>query len=128
MERRHAVTALRAVQALNSEITPLLHLSEVRTIAADDLWLSPSCGRDSVSFQFTWKYDIEGVTSMLPRLEAALEPFGARPHWGKLFVMGREKLAGLYPNVAEFVKLANKLDPDGKFRNRFLSGCIFGSL
>ena len=85
--REHAVEAFEALDALRDRLAPLVFVSEIRTIAADDLWLSPAYGRDSVAFHFTWRPDWPAVRALLPDVEAALEPFEPRPHWAKLFTM-----------------------------------------
>ncbi|TQL48805.1 xylitol oxidase [Homoserinimonas aerilata] len=116
--REHAVAALSAVRALSPRIAPLLFVSEVRTIAADELWLSEAHGGDMVGLHFTWKPRQREVEALLPTLEAALAPFGARPHWGKLFAAG--DLSSLYPRASDFAKLRARLDPERKFGNEFL--------
>ena len=118
--RRFAVDAFRAITSLRDEIAPVLQISEIRTVAADDLWISPYNGRDSVAFHFTWLPDWPGVSELLPQLEAALEPFEARPHWGKLFTLLPERARALYPRMGEFRALAKELDPAGKFVNQLV--------
>ncbi|MGO4807690.1 FAD-binding protein [Arthrobacter sp. 2MCAF15] len=124
--REHAVEALRTMRKLSDVVTPLLLVGEIRTIAADELWLSPNYGRDGIGLHFTWRQDEPAVRAILPLLEAELAPFDARPHWGKLFHAGAAGLAPLYPRFAEFTALAGRLDPDGKFRNAFLDRTVFG--
>ncbi|WP_326834522.1 FAD-binding protein [Amycolatopsis rhabdoformis] len=122
--RSAAPAAFEALRALGHRIAPLLLVSEIRTIAADDLWLSPAHGRDSVALHFTWLPRQPEVEALLPTLEAALAPFAPRPHWGKLF--HGEALALDYPRLADFRTLATRLDPTGKFRNPFLDRHVFG--
>ena len=124
--REHAVEALRTMRRLSDIVTPLLLVGEIRTIAADQLWLSPNYGRDGIGLHFTWRQDEPAVKAILPLLEAELAPFGARPHWGKLFDGGAASLAPLYPRFADFAALAGRLDPAGKFRNAFLDRTVFG--
>jgi alditol oxidase len=125
--RSQAVDALLAVDALRDQISPLLQASEVRTIAGDELWMSPSFGRDSVAIHFTWQPDWEGVRRLLPRIEDALSPFEPRPHWGKLFTIQPDQLRSRYPRLPEFDALLRRHDPRGKFRNEFLDRYLFGS-
>jgi xylitol oxidase len=125
--RAHAVAALRAVAALGDRLAPALVISEVRTIAADDLWLSPCHGRDSVGLHFTWRADWSAVAALLPLLEAELAPFDARPHWGKLFATTPDRLGDLYPRLPDFRALLRDHDPAGKFRNAFLDRHLFGA-
>ncbi|WP_026556356.1 FAD-binding protein [Arthrobacter sp. 35W] len=123
--RGHAVAAITAMRALSDTISPLLLVSEIRTIAADDLWLSGNYGRDGIGLHLTWKRDQGAVEAVLPAIEAALAPFAARPHWGKVFAAGAAELAPLYPKFADFKALAARLDPAGKFRNDFLDRTVF---
>jgi xylitol oxidase len=118
--RRDAYRALCALAGLRERIAPLLYVSEVRTIAADDLWLSPCYKQDSVAIHFTWKADWEAVRQLLPLIEQQLEPFGARPHWGKLFTMPPARVQSLYERLPDFRRLALQCDPHGKFRNELL--------
>ncbi|RUS47439.1 FAD-binding protein [Cohnella sp. AR92] len=126
--RSHAYAALEAIYKLREHIAPLLYISEVRTIAADSLWMSPSHNRDSVGIHFTWKPNSEAVEGVLPLIEAALEPYEARPHWGKLFTMAPERLTSLYEKRLEFQRLSVSCDPTGKFRNPFLDRYLYGTL
>lgn len=118
--RRHAVAALRAISELREHLAPLLQISEVRTVAADDLWMSPCYRQDCVAFHFTWIKDWPAVRELLPLLEERLAPFDARPHWGKLFTTSPAHLQSLYPRLADFVRLLRRHDPGGKFNNAFL--------
>jgi xylitol oxidase len=127
LPRRHALAAIGAVAAMSAQVSPLIQTSEVRTIAADQLWMSTAYGHDSVALHFTWKPDWPAVLQLLPRIEAALAPLEARPHWGKLFTMAPEQVQALYPRLPDFQRLANELDPQGKFRNAFLDTYIFGA-
>jgi xylitol oxidase len=122
--RADAPAALAAVRALRERIAPVLLVSEVRSVAADDLWLSPSYGRDSVGIHFTWRPDPAGVRPVVGALEAALDPFDPRPHWGKVFTTPPERLAELHPRLPDAVALFGEHDPTGKFRNAMLDRCL----
>lgn len=124
LPRVHAVAALHAVAELAPLLAPVLQVSEVRTVAADELWLSPSFERDCVAIHFTWVKDEAAVGSVLPAVEDRLAEFGARPHWGKLFAMGADDLAPLYPRLEDFVRLVDGFDPGRKFRNPFVDRCL----
>lgn len=119
--RQDAYHALRAIHELGEQITPLLFISEIRTIAADHLWMSPSYKQDTVGFHFTWKPNWEAVKQVLPLIEAKLEPFNARPHWGKVFTMPAERVQSLFEKLPEFRQLLLECDPNGKFRNDFMN-------
>jgi alditol oxidase len=125
--RRSAVEALEAVRALAPRIRPLLQTCEIRTVAADGLWMSTSHDRASLAMHFTWLPAQEAVTALLAELERALAPFAARPHWGKLFLADAAAIAPLYPRHADFVRLAERLDPRGAFRNAWLERHVLGS-
>jgi alditol oxidase len=117
---QHAPAALEAVRSLADRIAPLLFISEIRTGAADQFWLSPFYRQQSVALHFTWKPLQPEVEAVLPQLEDVLRPFGARPHWGKLFTPGGHDWESLYPRFADFRLLAAAHDPEGKFRNGLL--------
>ncbi|PLS79294.1 MAG: FAD-binding protein [Chloroflexi bacterium] len=125
--RKHAVEAVHAISGLSQHIAPLLQISEIRTIAADMLWMSPAFKQNSVGIHFTWEKNWMGVSKVLPLIEEALAPFQARPHWGKLFTMSPGHLQALYPKLPEFQQLLQHYDPRGKFRNTFLDTYIFGN-
>ena len=118
--RRHAVAAIQAVAALREGLAPILGLSEIRTIRADDLWLSSAYGEDSVGLHFNWLKKWEGVGPFLPVLEQALAPFGVRPHLGKLFAIPAAQLEKVHPRWKDFRALRQRFDPQGKFANRFV--------
>lgn len=115
IDRRDAPQALRAVRALAPLIRPHLVWTELRTIAADDLWLSPAYGRDSMAIHFTWFDRPDEVAAVIPRIEEALRPFGARPHWGKVHAFDAERLAEVYPRLADARAVFERRDPDGRF-------------
>ncbi len=124
--REHALDAIDVVRALGPRLSPHLLISEIRTMKADGLWLSPAYDRDAVGIHFTWKQD-DAVRDLLGVIEAALAPFDARPHWGKLFTTDSSRLSELYPKLPDFRELAARLDPSGKFRNDYLDRTIFGA-
>lgn len=119
--RARSVEAIEAVRRLAPVVAPLLQISEIRTVAADELWLSSAYGTDVVGIHFTWLRDQEGVEAVLPRLEAELLPLGARPHWGKLFLDRDRLVPALYPRLADFASLAARFDPAARFRNPYLT-------
>jgi len=121
----HGVEALLAISRLSPQISPHLFISEIRTIAADELWLSPNRNQDSVALHFTWHQDWPAVSRLLPLIEKELAPFRARPHWGKLFTMPPSSLQRQYEKLDDFKKLAAEMDPVGKFRNEFVSACLY---
>ena len=125
LPRRHASEALLALDTVRERFQPFLQVSEVRTVAADDLWLSTACGRASVAFHFTWQPDWGAVRQVLPVIEAALARFEPRPHWGKLFTMRPEEIRARYEGLPAFLDLMRRHDPLGTFRNDFVHRVIF---
>jgi xylitol oxidase len=124
--RRYAVEALRALDDIRDRIAPVLQISEIRTVAADDLWLSPSYGRETVALHFTWVKDTEAVLPVLAMIEERLAPFEARPHWGKLFTVTPEVLRSRYDRMDDFRELAHQIDPAGTFANEFVGRYVLG--
>ena len=123
----HAVEAIQAIQKMGKEIGPHLFISEIRTIDADDFWMSPCYKQPSVTIHFTWKQEWNAVSKLLPAIEKELAPFNAKPHWGKLFTMSPSTLASRYQKMNDFKKVVAEFDSKGKFRNEFLEKNIYGS-
>lgn len=120
-----AVEAIKAVSTLSKEIGPHLFITEIRSIAADQLWLSTAYMRKSVAIHFTWKQETEAVMALLPKIEKVLEPFEPRPHWGKLFTISKYVLAKRYARINDFRRMARQYDPERKFENAFLKEFVF---
>ena len=114
------------MRSLAGTLRPLLLLAEIRTIAADRLWMSPQYGQDTIGIHFTWRREQDAVERALAGVEAALAPFEARPHWGKLFVADAAAIAPLYERLPDFERLAERLDPRGAFRNAWLRRSVLG--
>ena len=117
--REFGVAAIEALGRIGDRIAPVLQIGEIRTIAADDLWMSMAFERDAVGFHFTWIQDDAAVTPVVSSIEEALAPFAARPHWGKVFGTPPGTVRGLYPRWEDFAALLRRYDPAGKFRNEF---------
>ncbi|MFJ2031059.1 FAD-binding protein [Streptosporangium sp. NPDC087985] len=124
--RQDALGALRALDRIRDSVASVLQVSEIRTVAADDLWMSPCYGQGAVAIHFTWEKDWPAVRQVLALVEEQLEPFEARPHWGKLFVMDPERLRSLYERLPDFQRLLGAYDPAGKFRNAFVNDHLLG--
>jgi xylitol oxidase len=113
LPREHGVAGWQALRAIAPQFTAVLKIAEIRTIAADQLWLSPMYGRDTVGFHFTWTAD--APMTAIEAVEQALAPFDPRPHWGKVFSQ-----AAQYERMPDFTRLVETYDPDGKFGNPFV--------
>ena len=156
--RQYAIPAIAAIRQLLYDCATIAHLwyewlmiSEIRTIAADEYWLSPCYQQDSVAFHFTWRqhnntnhhdhhhdhHHHNGGTmkttttleeQLLPQLEAVLIPFGVRPHWGKLFTLSPSYVQAMCPRLDDFRQLAHRYDPHGKCRNDFVHRYLFSTI
>lgn len=121
----HAYDAIIAVETLNEKITPHLFITEIRTIKADDLWMSPCYKQTSVAIHFTFKQETDAVMQLLRLIEQQLMPFNVKPHWAKLFTLDPKILQSRYQKLANFKRLVAEYDPDGKFRNDFLERNLY---
>ncbi|MDB5087643.1 MAG: xyoA [Mucilaginibacter sp.] len=121
----NAVEAIQVISKLGKAIGPHLFITEIRTIAADNLWMSPCHNQTSVTIHFTWKQETEAVLKLLPQIEKALAPYTPRPHWGKVFTLDPKVLASRYEKLHDFKNLVTEYDPHGKFRNDFLERNIY---
>jgi alditol oxidase len=124
--RQNAVEAIIAVERLRDQVSPHLMITELRTIDADELWMSPCYKRPSLAIHFTWQQDWPAVSKVLPMIERELAPFAVRPHWGKLFTIPASELQRRYEKCDEFKRFVAQLDPHRKFRNEFLTANLFG--
>lgn len=115
--RHHAVDAIRAVAAIGPRLARVIGVTELRTVAADELWLSPAYGTDVVAIHINWWKDWVGVSAVLPAVEAALAPFDPVPHWGKLHTLTPAQVAARFPRLGHFRQLATELDPARVFAN-----------
>lgn len=122
--RAQALAALDRLRSLAGRIQPVLQVAELRTVAADDQWLSAASGQDVLGVHFTWLRDTASVYAVLPTIEDALLPLGARPHWGKCFTLESAQLATVYPRLGDFRALRDRVDPDRTFGNEFLERVI----
>ena len=125
--RARGYEAIAAVEQLRDQITPHLFITEFRTIAADELWMSPAYKRDSMAIHFTWKPEWPEVKRLLPQIEEKLAPFDVRPHWAKLFTLKPAAVQGQYARLAEYRALLQQYDPKRRFRNEFLETSVYGA-
>jgi xylitol oxidase len=125
--RNRGYEAIMAVEQLKDKITPHLFITEIRAIAADNLWMSTAYQRDSLAIHFTWKPETAAVLALLPQIEAKLAPFDPRPHWAKVFTIPPSKIKTQYAKLPDYQSLVKQHDPLGKFRNEFIEKNIFGA-
>jgi xylitol oxidase len=124
VSRERALEAIEAVARVRERIAPVLQVNEIRTVAADDLWLSMNYRRDSLGLHFTWIADTDAVLPAVTALEESLASLDARPHWGKVFTMDPATIRSRYERFPDFVELMKESDPDGKFRNVWLNNLL----
>jgi alditol oxidase len=120
LPRRAAIPAIEALTGMGELIAPVLQISEIRTVAADEAWLSTAYREDAAAFHFTWILDPGAVRPVIAAIERELVPLGARPHWGKVSGMAPGDVRARYPRWDDFAALARSLDPAGKFANEYL--------
>ena len=123
----HAYPAIMAVEKLHEKVSPHLFITEIRTIQADDFWMSPCYKKACVAIHFTWKQEPEAVMALIPLIEEQLAPFNVKPHWAKLFTIAPSVLQSRYEKLNDFKQLVNQYDPNGKFRNDFIRKNLFNS-
>ncbi len=121
--RKDAPAALAALESIAPLINEILWVSEIRAIAADELWMSPHYQRDSIGIHFTWK-KVEAVYEMVKVVEAKLAPFGYRPHLGKVFSATPEYMKTVMPRIDDFKALVQSIDPTNKFGNEFTDSLL----
>ncbi|MGJ6980840.1 FAD-binding protein [Aestuariimicrobium soli] len=116
VRRDQAVEAIAALRDLHPVLDEVLMISEIRTVAADDLWLSPAQGQHVVGLHLTWHPRPGDIVPVLAEVERALAPFEPRVHWGKLLVNDRG-IADRFARADDFRELAQRFDPQGRFAN-----------
>jgi L-gulono-1,4-lactone dehydrogenase len=118
--RRHAVEAIQAALDAAERADPAVGFPiEVRFVAGDDAHLSPAHERDSC---YIAVHQFEGMAweAYFRSVEAIMNRFGGRPHWGKRHFQTAATLTERYPGWEEFRAARARLDPDGRFRNHYL--------
>jgi xylitol oxidase len=123
--RTDAPAAIAALHKAQEQFSEALFISEIRSVAADTLWLSSAYQQQTIGFHFTWRPEWDRTIAAIKAVEAALEPFAPRPHWAKLFTLPGQQVQARYPRINAFRELANRVDPDDKFRNTFVTEQIF---
>jgi FAD-linked oxidoreductase len=118
--RRHAGEAIpRVLAAAEAADPPVGFPIEVRFVAGDELWLSPAHDRDTT---YIAVHQFQGMAweSYFRSVEAIMNEYGGRPHWGKRHFQTAATLAERYPRWEDFLAARSRLDPDGRFRNAYL--------
>jgi hypothetical protein len=118
--REHGLATVQALHEVSSGFAHLVQATEIRTVAADNHWMSPCYQRDTVAVHFTWVKDQPRVLEVLPLVEAALAPYGAVPHWAKLTTMAVGDVRAGFPRIGDFRELARSLDLLGIVQDQLL--------
>jgi xylitol oxidase len=127
LPRDQASRAIEAIEGVRGIIHPILHATEIRSVAADSLWLSANYQRPTIGIHFTW-HKTNAVYEVLPVIDSLLAPLGARPHWGKVTTFTPAMIVQAYPRFREFAERVRTLDPGGKFGNEMTDALIDAAL
>jgi FAD/FMN-containing dehydrogenase len=111
------------VELLTTRFPEQQYPLEVRFVAGDDSWLSPSQGGDRVALSLVMKANSD-YWNYLTAADEFLAGYDARPHWGKLHLLTRDRVADLYPHLADFQEVRTGLDPQGLFLNDHLRALL----
>jgi L-gulonolactone oxidase len=117
LPRANVAEAVRRVLAMvERERLPVPFPIEVRSVAADDAFLSTAAGRDSV---FVAVHMFEGMAfeTYFRAVEAIMDELDGRPHWGKRHFQTAATLRPRYPDWDRFQAIRARLDPAGVFSN-----------
>ena len=123
VDRKDAPAALAALEKIAPQINEILWVTEIRAIAADELWMSPHYQRDCIGIHFTWK-KVDAVYEFVKVVEAVLAPFNYRPHMGKVYSASPEYIRSVMPKMSEFVRLVKEIDPMNKFGNAMTNNLL----
>lgn len=118
--RAHAAEAVKGVRQIADD--PALRVAmpiEVRFVAADDAFLSPSEGRDTC-YIAVHAFEKMPWTEYFAAVEDLMRGFEGRPHWGKRHGLGAAELGPLYPRRDDFLAVRDRFDPDRLFTNRYI--------
>jgi L-gulono-1,4-lactone dehydrogenase len=117
--REHAAEALERVLALIERRRLQVGFPiELRVVAADDALLSTAYGRPTAYIAVHQYHGMEFET-YFRAVEAIMEDYGGRPHWGKRHYQSSATLAARYPEWQRFQEVRRRLDPEGRFDNDY---------
>ncbi len=119
--REHLPAALAEIRALFGKRSWRISFPiEVRVAPADDLWLSTAQGRDS-AYIAIHVYYLSDHREYFREVEAVMTAVGGRPHWGKMHTRDASYLRDVFPRFDDFLALRDRLDPQRRFGNVYLS-------
>jgi alditol oxidase len=120
VQRDQVASAVKQLNQLAELINPILIITEIRTIASDQAWLSPMLRGDSVALHFTWRNDPAAVNDAVQQIEAKLGDYGIIPHWGKVNAFDKSRLAAVHSRISDAREVFDELDPMRKFSSEYL--------
>ena len=126
VSRADGPAAAAAVWEIGQKLAPALQICELRTVAADGLWLSPACEQGLLGLHFTWHPDVAAVEAACKVVEEVLAPFEPVPHWGKVSWLDPEVVATRFPRLPDARRLVARLDPDNVFGNDLTDAYLRG--
>jgi FAD/FMN-containing dehydrogenase len=113
----HAHDILRDMRRLMLRWLPLsVYPLEIRTVGADEAWLSPNYQRDNLVVSISGEPGVD-YWDYLRACDSVFAEYGGRPHWGKLHFMTADRLERLFPRYNDFVAMRRRFDPNGTFLN-----------
>lgn len=95
-----------------------------RTVKADDFYISPCSGRDTVTISLHQNAGYP-IMDFFRNIEPVFLHYGGRPHWGKKHTLKAEDISKCYPKLNDFLRVREKMDPEGIYINEHLSKQIF---
>jgi FAD/FMN-containing dehydrogenase len=115
IEQAHDI--LRDMRQLMLRWLPLsVYPLEIRTVGADEAWLSPNYRRDNLVVSISGEPGVD-YWAYLRACDSLFAEYGGRPHWGKLHFMTADRLERLFPRYNDFVNMRRRFDPRGTFLN-----------
>ncbi len=113
--------ALREILTLMEKQFPEVYFPlEIRSVAADETWLSPFYRRETCSIAV--HHDAaEDSTAFFRAVEPIFRKYEGRPHWGKMHSLTARDFAALYPRFTEAMEVRRDIDPENRFISPYLA-------
>lgn len=113
--------ALREVLTLMERDFPEVYFPlEVRSVMADETWLSPFYRRATCSIAV--HHDAaEDPAAFFRAVEPIFRKYDGRPHWGKMHSLSARDFATLYPRFRDAMEVRRDIDPDNRFISPYLA-------
>ncbi|BBB10693.1 D-arabinono-1,4-lactone oxidase [Sphingopyxis sp. EG6] len=112
-------TLFEVVGWIRRKRLPVTFPFEFRTVAADDIWMSPM-NAGPVAAISMHQYAKMPWRNLFAEAEKIFRGHGGRPHWAKRHTLTRADVAALYPMAGRYAAVRRAADPGGKFLNPHL--------